>query len=188
VIDDALREYAEMPDLFAPIPEGSSVSREDDGRICILQGSIWASISAPRFEEHELDDVIAHVHARVAPEKRQTWWIGPSARPANIVSLLRARGFGPAADSRKLCKDLDLVGRQADLLLGLAQSCREQRGVVRVSFPARECELAAVQSAVGANDQHEPKLPPVVAKDGDEDGRGAAPLAHARLTGPLSSS
>jgi hypothetical protein len=88
MIDDALREYAETPDRFAPIPEGSSVSRDDDGRICIVQGAIWASISGASFDEHELDDVIAHVHDRVAPEKRQTWWIGPSVRPANLVALL----------------------------------------------------------------------------------------------------
>jgi hypothetical protein len=98
MIDEALREYAETPDLFAPIPEGSSVARDDDSRICIVQGTIWASISAPRFDEHELDDVLAHVHERVAPEKRQTWWIGPSARPANIVELLLERGFVPAPD------------------------------------------------------------------------------------------
>jgi hypothetical protein len=98
MIDDALREYAETPDRFAPIPAGSSVSRDDDGHICIVQGTVWASISAPRFEEHQLDDVIAHVHDRVAPEKRQTWWIGPSARPANLVPLLQERGFVLAPD------------------------------------------------------------------------------------------
>jgi hypothetical protein len=98
MIDDALREYAETPDRFAPIPEGSSVTREDDGRICIIQGPIWASISGARFDERELDDVLAHVHEQVAPEKRQTWWIGPSARPENIVKLLLERGFELAPD------------------------------------------------------------------------------------------
>ena len=72
MIDPALAEYAETPDRFAPIPEGSSVTREDDGRICIIQGPIWASISGAQFDEHELDDVLAHVHDRVAPDKRQT--------------------------------------------------------------------------------------------------------------------
>ena len=98
MIDDALREYAETPDRFAPIPEGSSVTRDDDGRICIVQGTVWASITTPRFDEHELDDVLAHVRERVAPEKRQTWWIGPSARPENIVKLLLERGFELAPD------------------------------------------------------------------------------------------
>jgi hypothetical protein len=98
VISDELREYAETPDRFSPLPEGSSVTRFDDGRICVLQGTIWAGISAPRFEEHELDDVIALVHKLVPANKRQTWWLGPSARPANLVTLLEARGFRPASD------------------------------------------------------------------------------------------
>ena len=93
MIDAALREYAETPDRFAPIPEGSSVTRFDDGRICIVQGTIWASISGLRATESELDDVIAVVHERVAADKRQVWWIGPSATPANVVELLEARGF-----------------------------------------------------------------------------------------------
>lgn len=102
MITDDLREYAETPDRFAPIPEGSSVTRFDDGRICIVQGTIWASISGVRAKEHELDDVIAVVHEKVAPDKHQVWWIGPSARPANLVELLEARGFRPAEDGAEL--------------------------------------------------------------------------------------
>jgi predicted N-acetyltransferase YhbS len=98
MIPDELREYAETPDRFAPIPEGSSVTRFDDGRICVIQGTTWAGISAPRFGEDELDDVIELVHELVPPDRRQTWWIGPSARPENIVELLRERGFRPATD------------------------------------------------------------------------------------------
>jgi hypothetical protein len=98
VIDSALREYAETPDRYAPIHEGSSVTRFDDGRICIVQGTIWASISGAQCDEQELDDVIAVVREQVPADKRQTWWIGPSARPENIVDLLEARGFQPAED------------------------------------------------------------------------------------------
>jgi hypothetical protein len=96
VIDPALREYAEVPDRFAPMPEGTSVTRTDDGRICIVQGATWASISGLRFDEPELDEVIAHVHALVPADKRQTWWIGPSARPENVIELLKQRGFEAA--------------------------------------------------------------------------------------------
>jgi hypothetical protein len=98
MIDDSLREYAEVPDRFAPVSVGSSVTRTDDGRICVLQGTTWAGISGPRFDESELDDVIAHVHALVPPDKRQVWWIGPSARPRNVIDLLLARGFERAPD------------------------------------------------------------------------------------------
>jgi hypothetical protein len=93
MITPELREYALTPDRFTTIAEGSSVKRYDDGRICVLRGNIWASISAPRFEEHELDDVIAHVHALVPADMHQVWWISDAARPSNLPDLLRARGF-----------------------------------------------------------------------------------------------
>src|SRR5260221_12430184 len=98
MIDAALREYAETPDRFAPIAAGSSVTRFADERICIVQGTIWASISGLRTTEDELDDVIAVVHERVSADKRQGWWIGPSAPPPNIVERLGARGFRPHED------------------------------------------------------------------------------------------
>src|SRR5207253_1748285 len=89
MIDAALREYAEVPDRFAPVHDGSSFTRFDDGRICIVQGTVWAGISGPRFEEHELDSVIALVHELVPADKRQVWWIGPSAEPENLFELLK---------------------------------------------------------------------------------------------------
>jgi hypothetical protein len=102
MIDAALREYAETPDRFAPIPEGSSVTRFDDGRICVIQGTTWAGVSAPRFREEELDEVIGFVHELVPADKQQAWWIGPSAQPANLVELLLMRGFQPAEDGPEL--------------------------------------------------------------------------------------
>ena len=102
MIDAALREYAETPDRFAPIPEGSSVTRFADERICIIQGPTWAGISGPRMHEDELDNVISLVHELVPPEKRTVWWIGPSAQPENLFELLVARGFQPAEDGPEL--------------------------------------------------------------------------------------
>ena len=93
MISDELREYAETPDRFAPVPAGSSVTRFADERICVIQGATWAGISGVRVREEELDEVIDLVHELVPADKRQTWWIGPSARPENIVELLEARGF-----------------------------------------------------------------------------------------------
>lgn len=102
MIGDELREYAEVPDRFAPIAAGSSVSRFADARICVVQGATWAGISGPRLREEELDGVIELVHELVPADKRQVWWIGPSAQPENIVELLQARGFRPAADGSEL--------------------------------------------------------------------------------------
>ena len=102
MISAELRAYAETPDRFSPIPEGSSVTRFADERICIVQGPVWAGISGQRFPEEELDEVIALVHRLVAPEKRQSWWVGPSAQPANIIELLKSRGFRPCEDGHEL--------------------------------------------------------------------------------------
>jgi hypothetical protein len=102
MITDELREYAETPDRFTPIPEGSSVSRFADDRICVIQGTTWAGITGLRFREEELDEMIAFIHELVPADKRQVWWIGPSARPENIVELLEARGFQPAEDGPEL--------------------------------------------------------------------------------------
>jgi hypothetical protein len=102
MIDAALREYAEVPDRFAPVPKDSSFTRFDDGRICIVQGTTWAGISGPRFEEHELDDVIALVNELVPADKRQVWWIGPSAEPESIIDLLKVRGFDAAPDGAEV--------------------------------------------------------------------------------------
>jgi hypothetical protein len=117
MISDELREYAETPDRFAPVPDGS-VTRFDDGRVCIIQGTIWASISGLRCAEHELDDVIALVHERVAADKRQTWWIGPSARPEKLIELLEARGFQPADDGPE-CRAMALTTQPPESAPGI---------------------------------------------------------------------
>jgi hypothetical protein len=119
VIDAALREYAETPDRFSTIPDRTSISREDDGRICVVQGKLWASISAPRFADDELDDVIEHVHALVAPEKQQAWWIGPSATPANLVDVLRARGFAEPGDRVHELRAVVLTSPPAEIPSGI---------------------------------------------------------------------
>lgn len=119
MISPELREYAESPDRFSAIADGASVTRSDDGRICVLQGRLWASISAPRFDEDELDEVIEHVHTLVAPEKHQVWWIGPSARPANLVELLRARGFTEPQDRAHELRALVLTTPPAEIPTGI---------------------------------------------------------------------
>ncbi|HEX4678196.1 MAG TPA: hypothetical protein VH210_03170 [Gaiellaceae bacterium] len=110
MITDELREYAETPDRFAPVPAGSSVTRFADNRICVIQGATWAGISGVRVREDELDEVIALVHELVPADKRQVWWIGPSARPENIIELLQARGFRTSEDGPE-CRALVLTAQ-----------------------------------------------------------------------------
>lgn len=93
-----LREYAELPDRFAPVQEGSSVTRFDDGRICVLQGANWASVSAPNVAVGEVDELVAFVRELVSAEKGAVWWLGPSARPADITQRLLAAGLTTPRD------------------------------------------------------------------------------------------
>jgi hypothetical protein len=118
VIDTSLREYAETPDRFTTIPEGSSVTRFADERICVVQGPTWAGIAGLRVREDELDEVISLVHDLVPAEKRTVWWIGPSAKPENIIELLEARGFRPAEDGPEL-RALALTEPPPDLEPGI---------------------------------------------------------------------
>lgn len=98
MITPELREYAELPDRFAPVVDGSSVTRYDDGRICVIQGRNWASVSAPLVEPREVDELLAQTRTLIPRGKLVTWWIGPSARPADIVERLRAAGLVAPSD------------------------------------------------------------------------------------------
>jgi len=92
-ISAELREYAETPDRYAPVIAGSSVSRFDDGRVCVIQGPTWASVSAPNVADDQVEALLAETRALIPPEKLTTWWIGPSARPAGVVERLEALGL-----------------------------------------------------------------------------------------------
>jgi acetyltransferase (GNAT) family protein len=118
MITDELREYAETPDRFAPISEGSSVTRFADKRICVIQGPTWAGISGVRAREDELDELIAFVHELVPAEKRQAWWLGPSAQPENIIELLEARGFQPSKDGPE-CRAMALTSAPPETPAGI---------------------------------------------------------------------
>jgi hypothetical protein len=96
VLTRELREYAEVPERYAYVAPDGSVTRHDDGRACILQGTTWATVAGPNVAAHEVDDLIALVHERVPREKDTVWWLGPSSRPLDLEKRLRARGFQDA--------------------------------------------------------------------------------------------
>jgi hypothetical protein len=85
-----LLEYAETPDRYAIVPPGASVSRFDDGRVCVIQG---ASVTGVSVGDDEVGGLVAQVHELVSPEKHTTWWLGPSVRPAGLPDLLLEHGL-----------------------------------------------------------------------------------------------
>jgi predicted N-acetyltransferase YhbS len=97
-ISPALRAFAETPDRFAAVRDGSSVSRFDDGRVCVVQGPSWASVSAPNVAGEDVQGLLEDVRALIPADKTTTWWIGPSARPADVVARLQALGLQEPSD------------------------------------------------------------------------------------------
>jgi hypothetical protein len=95
LISPELREYAELPDRFA---EGSSVSKYDDGRVCVIQGVTWASVSAVKVGADEVGALVADVRELVSADKLCTWWLGPSSEPRDLVEQLRDVGLTPPRD------------------------------------------------------------------------------------------
>jgi hypothetical protein len=98
VISPELREYAETPDRFTFVAEGSSVTRHDDGRVCVLLGATWASVSGPNVADDEVADLVAYVRELVGTERDAMWWLGPSARPPDIRERLLALGLTEPRD------------------------------------------------------------------------------------------
>jgi predicted N-acetyltransferase YhbS len=106
MITPELREYAETPDRFAP--ESAGVVRHDDGRVCVLVGIGWASVSAPNVEPDEVEGLVAYTRELVHPDTDVMWWLGPSARPSDIRERLLAAG---------LVEPRDRVGRLISVVL-----------------------------------------------------------------------
>ena len=62
-LSNEVREYAETPDRYAQVVEGGSVSRHDDGRVCVLQGATWAAVTGVHVSDDEVESLIAQVRA-----------------------------------------------------------------------------------------------------------------------------
>jgi len=89
-------EYAETPDRFATVIAGASVTRFDDGRVCVIQGPTWASVSSVHVADDEVEALVAQVHEVVPPGKKCTWWLGPSVRPTDLPERLLDHGLRTA--------------------------------------------------------------------------------------------
>ncbi|MBD0328807.1 MAG: GNAT family N-acetyltransferase [Thermoleophilia bacterium] len=112
-ISPALREYAETPDRFALLPEGGSVVRFADERVCILQGPTWASVSGVRAAASQVEALLAEVRGRVARERAPIWSVGPSAEPPDLYERLHAAGLGEPRDRAALLHAVVLTGEPA---------------------------------------------------------------------------
>jgi hypothetical protein len=92
----SLREFASVPDRHTRLSKG--VERFDDGRVCVIQGTVWASVSGVRVAPDEVAGLVEQVRALVPPEKHTAWWIDEDAEPADLHDRLLAAGLQEPAD------------------------------------------------------------------------------------------
>ncbi|HZT15415.1 MAG TPA: GNAT family N-acetyltransferase [Gaiellaceae bacterium] len=113
-----LRDFAETPDRFTHL--SSDVERFDDGRVCIVQGATWASVSAVCVEADEVTRLVEQVRAMVAAEKTADWSLGPSSQPPDLAERLRALGFRDPEDGVRRLHAVACVGPPGDVPAGIA--------------------------------------------------------------------
>jgi hypothetical protein len=89
-----LREIAEYPNSFGPVPAGGERIQTDRFTLCMGVGSTWNTVQRHRFRAEDVDDVRAEVHALLRARGRGStqWEVGSAAEPANLVDLLLERG------------------------------------------------------------------------------------------------
>jgi hypothetical protein len=91
VLTAELREFAQCPDRFTMI--SPDVDRVVHERFCLIQGNVWAGVSAVRVAAHDVEALVADVRERVAREKHLVWWIDPDAQPPDLESRLERCGL-----------------------------------------------------------------------------------------------
>jgi hypothetical protein len=86
-----LRDFVEVPNrTLLPAP---GIDLHDDGRYLLVRGPAFAGVAALRAGPAELHDVVDDVRARVPPEIRTTWWLGPSTEPSDARERLLELGL-----------------------------------------------------------------------------------------------
>jgi GNAT superfamily N-acetyltransferase len=96
VLSPELRAFAQNPDRYSWIP--ADVDRFADERVCVLQGNTWAAVSGVRVDAASVEELLADVRSRVAPEKSTTWWLDPDTQPADLHERLLALGLREPRD------------------------------------------------------------------------------------------
>ncbi|HVV60078.1 MAG TPA: GNAT family N-acetyltransferase [Gaiellaceae bacterium] len=94
-----LREYAYTPDRFAALSD--ELTRFADERVCVLEGSTFASVSGVRVAADELPGLVEEVRARVPADKHPHWWLDPETEPADAAERLLELGLRTPSDEHE---------------------------------------------------------------------------------------
>lgn len=99
MVSEEVRRFAEVPAAWGEIPAESGLKRILTERYCLLLGPVptFTSVSRLRLDPENVAETLAEVRERVATSGHRdaTWWVGPSARPDDLVDRLQAHGLHP---------------------------------------------------------------------------------------------
>jgi len=147
-MNSSTRAFAFCPDRYTRLP--SDVERFDDGRACVVQGTVWAAVSAVRAEPAEVEELVETVRSLVPAEKHTVWWIDPDARPTDLHERLVALGFAAPEDTVAELVALACTGEPPagppDVDVRLVESLDDFRTAQELSWRAFETPPARRQT------------------------------------------
>lgn len=96
MVSGELRAFAAAPDRYTRSSNG--IEKFADDRVCVIQGTVWASVSGVRVSADEVSGLVEEVRALVPANKHTQWWIDEDAEPSDLHERLLAAGLSKPAD------------------------------------------------------------------------------------------
>jgi hypothetical protein len=93
-----LREFAEHPGRYLNWDDSGRVALHMDQRRCIVAAPTFGVVTSINVSEGELPGLLAEVRELIPAGVRTDWFLGPSMRPASLVTDLLALGLREPED------------------------------------------------------------------------------------------
>lgn len=106
-----LREFAEHPGRYLTWDDGAKIARHLDQRRCVVVGPTFGVVTSIDVAEGELSSLLDEVRELIPTGVRTDWYIGPSMRPATLVTDLLALGLREPEDGSRTLHAL-LIDRE----------------------------------------------------------------------------
>ena len=82
------------------------MTRTVDDRVCIVQGTVWGSVSGVRVAADEVEALVEETRALIPAGKSTIWWIDPDAEPHDLRDRLLGLGLREPTDRGSLLYSL----------------------------------------------------------------------------------
>jgi GNAT superfamily N-acetyltransferase len=173
----------------AELYEGEDLLRVVTGASEPLFNGVFRASLMPDAVDDAIGETLARVASRRVP---MFWWVGPSARPADLGEYLERHGFAHAGSSPAMAVDLRTLAEEPSRKAGLAvapvEDLDELRRWARVAAIGTELperfhdELVALELGVGLEPSGRLYTRYVAYQDGEAVGTSAL-LLHSGVAG-----